>query len=65
MLSLYFVHVSVHLMNEVISQDTFQDAKSFQIWPHYEILTRLAEETVELAREVNHLYGTKKKNEVE
>jgi NTP pyrophosphatase (non-canonical NTP hydrolase) len=32
-----------------------------QYWPPYEILARLTEETGELAREVNHLYGTKKK----
>lgn len=32
-----------------------------QYWPPHEILARLAEETGELAREVNHLYGTKKK----
>ncbi|MEK6852426.1 MAG: nucleotide pyrophosphohydrolase [Nanoarchaeota archaeon] len=32
-----------------------------QYWPPLEIFARLAEETGELAREVNHLYGTKKK----
>lgn len=32
-----------------------------QYWPPLEILARLTEETGELAREVNHLYGTKKK----
>lgn len=32
-----------------------------QYWPPHEILARLAEETGELAREVNHLFGTKKK----
>ncbi len=32
-----------------------------QYWPPHEILARMAEETGELAREVNHLYGTKKK----
>ncbi len=32
-----------------------------QYWPAYEILARLAEETGELAREINHLYGVKKK----
>ncbi|MEA2092598.1 MAG: MazG nucleotide pyrophosphohydrolase domain-containing protein [Patescibacteria group bacterium] len=32
-----------------------------QYWSPYEILARLTEETGELAREVNHLYGTKKK----
>ena len=36
-----------------------------QYWPPYEILARLTEETGELAREVNHLYGTKKKKDDE
>jgi len=36
-----------------------------QYWPPYEILARLTEEIGELAREVNHLYGTKKKKDGE
>lgn len=32
-----------------------------QYWPPHEIMARLAEETGELAREINHLYGHKKK----
>ncbi len=32
-----------------------------QYWPPHEILTRLMEETGELAREINHLFGSKKK----
>ena len=36
-----------------------------QYWPPYEILARLAEEVGELAREVNHRYGTKKKKDSE
>jgi len=32
-----------------------------QYWPPHEIMTRLMEETGELAREVNHRFGTKKK----
>lgn len=32
-----------------------------QYWQPHEILARLMEETGELAREVNHLYGPKKK----
>jgi len=32
-----------------------------QYWPTYEILARLAEEVGELSREINHIYGTKKK----
>ncbi len=36
-----------------------------QYWSPHEILARLAEETGELAREVNHLYGTKKKKDGE
>ena len=34
-------------------------------WQPHEILTRLMEETGELAREVNHLYGPKKKKSTE
>ena len=32
-----------------------------QYWPPHQILARLIEEVGELAREVNHLYGFKKK----
>lgn len=32
-----------------------------QYWTPYEILARLVEEVGELSREINHLYGTKKK----
>ena len=32
-----------------------------QYWPPHEVMTRLMEETGELAREVNHLFGSKKK----
>src|SRR3989344_4844129 len=36
-----------------------------QYWTPHEILARLTEETGELAREINHLYGTKKKKDGE
>ncbi|MDD5177709.1 MAG: nucleotide pyrophosphohydrolase [Candidatus Nanoarchaeia archaeon] len=36
-----------------------------QYWQAHEILARLMEETGELAREVNHLYGPKKKKDSE
>lgn len=36
-----------------------------QYWPPHEIMTRLMEETGELAREVNHLHGVKKKKDSE
>lgn len=36
-----------------------------QYWPPHEILARLIEEVGELGREVNHLYGTKKKKDSE
>lgn len=36
-----------------------------QYWQPHEILARLIEETGELAREINHLYGPKKKKPVE
>ncbi len=32
-----------------------------QYWPPYEMLARLMEETGEVSREINHLYGNKKK----
>ena len=46
-----------------IQDDTDQWTSQFtpQYWPPHEMLARLTEETGELAREVNHLYGTKKK----
>ena len=34
-------------------------------WPPLEIMARLTEETGELAREINHRYGTKKKKATE
>ncbi|MDD5254241.1 MAG: nucleotide pyrophosphohydrolase [Candidatus Nanoarchaeia archaeon] len=36
-----------------------------QYWQPHEILARLMEETGELAREINHKYGPKKKKESE
>ncbi len=36
-----------------------------QYWQPHEILVRLMEETGELAREINHLYGPKKKKDHE
>lgn len=36
-----------------------------QYWKPHEILARLIEETGELAREINHLYGPKKKKSTE
>lgn len=36
-----------------------------QYWQPHEILTRLMEEVGELAREVNHIYGPKKKKSSE
>lgn len=36
-----------------------------QYWQPHEILARLMEEVGELAREINHLYGPKKKKESE
>ena len=32
-----------------------------QYWPALEMMVRLTEETGEVARELNHMYGTKKK----
>ena len=36
-----------------------------QYWPPYEILARLIEEAGEIGREINHIYGTKKKKQDE
>ena len=36
-----------------------------QYWPALEIMARLTEETGEVAREINHIYGTKKKKPAE
>jgi len=36
-----------------------------QYWPALEMLARLTEETGEVARELNHMYGTKKKKPTE
>jgi len=42
-------------------------AQQFKIpyWNPHEILARLTEETGELAREINHIYGPKKKKSTE
>ena len=42
-------------------------AQQFKIpyWSPHEILARLTEETGELAREINHIYGPKKKKSTE
>lgn len=52
---------------ETIQKDVDNWTKQFmpQYWSPHEILARLAEETGELAREVNHLFGTKKKKDGE
>tara|TARA_Y100000034_G_scaffold136768_1_gene215585 strand:- start:19444 stop:19764 length:321 start_codon:yes stop_codon:yes gene_type:complete len=36
-----------------------------QYWPIHEMLARLIEEVGELAREINHVHGTKKKKQSE
>lgn len=36
-----------------------------QYWPALEMMARLTEETGEVARELNHMYGTKKKKPME
>ena len=52
---------------ENIQKDVHNWTKQFdpQYWPPHEIMARLSEETGEVAREVNHLFGTKKKREDE
>lgn len=41
--------------------DDFVSQYKMGYWEPHEILARLVEETGELAREINHLYGPKKK----
>jgi NTP pyrophosphatase (non-canonical NTP hydrolase) len=41
--------------------DAWFKANNFDYWKPLEIIARLAEETGELAREVNHRFGPKKK----
>lgn len=41
--------------------DTWVSQYKIGYWKPHEILARLSEETGELAREINHLYGPKKK----
>jgi NTP pyrophosphatase (non-canonical NTP hydrolase) len=41
--------------------DKWMSQFKLQYWEPHEILTRLTEETGELAREINHLYGPKPK----
>ena len=50
------------LQNEV---DEWTSQFNVQYWQPHEILARLMEEVGELAREINHLYGPKKKKDSE
>ncbi len=45
--------------------DEWTSQYKVQYWQPHEILARLIEETGELAREINHLYGPKKKKSEE
>ena len=45
--------------------DTWAQQYKIPYWQPLEIMVRLTEETGELAREVNHLYGPKKKKPTE
>lgn len=45
--------------------DDWTNQYKIPYWQPHEILARLTEETGELAREVNHLYGPKKKKSEE
>jgi len=45
--------------------DAWMESQKWQYWTPHEILVRLMEETGELARLVNHLYGPKKKKSSE
>jgi NTP pyrophosphatase (non-canonical NTP hydrolase) len=49
-------------LNDVQKQvDEWTSQYRIQYWQPHEILARLMEETGELSREINHLYGPKKK----
>jgi len=50
-----------------VQKDAHDWTKQFspQYWPPYEIFARLAEETGEVGRELNHMYGNKKKKKEE
>ncbi|MEK6945911.1 MAG: MazG nucleotide pyrophosphohydrolase domain-containing protein [Nanoarchaeota archaeon] len=50
-----------------IQDDVDKWASQFtpKYWSPHEIVARLAEETGEVAREINHLFGTKKKKDSE
>lgn len=52
---------------EEIQKQVDEWAQQFKIpyWTPHEILARLTEETGELAREINHIYGPKKKKSTE
>ena len=45
--------------------DKWMKSQKWEYWTPHEILVRLMEETGELARLVNHLYGPKKKKSTE
>ncbi len=45
--------------------DTWVNQYAIGYWKPHEILARLTEETGELAREINHIYGPKKKKSSE
>lgn len=45
--------------------DEWTEQLKIPYWQPHEILARLTEETGELAREINHLYGPKKKKSTE
>jgi len=45
--------------------DTWINQYKIGYWKPHEILARLTEETGELAREINHIYGPKKKKSSE
>lgn len=51
-----------NLQDEV---DKWTSQFKLQYWQPHEILARLMEETGELAREINHLHGPKKKKDSE
>jgi len=55
------------MLLEDVQRDVDNWTKQFtpQYWPALEMMARLTEETGEVARELNHIYGTKKKKSTE
>lgn len=62
----FFFFAIMTFMDELQERiDTYYKKEQWSYWSPHEILARLVEETGELAREINHVYGPKKKKDTE